>query len=106
MRFDIVDADSTSQWKVTVNHGDLRVTRGDGDAQCVLRAEHRLFDGIVTGQANAMVALLRGEIAVTGDLELLVLLQQRIFPGPARPPARPGQQPSGRPGQPAATGGR
>jgi hypothetical protein len=43
-----------------------------------------LFDGVVTGQTNAMAALLRGEVTFDGDPELMLLFQ-RIFPGPPAP---------------------
>ena len=37
-------------------------------ADAVIRCDKALFDDIVTGQANAMAALLRGAIGVEGDL--------------------------------------
>jgi hypothetical protein len=46
-----------------------------------------LFDQVVVGRVNAFTALLRGEAAVEGNLELAVLLQ-RLLPGPPR-----GEQP-------------
>ena len=40
-----------------------------------------LFDGIVSGEVNAMAAILRGELAVEGDLELLLPCSSGSFPG-------------------------
>ena len=50
-------------------------------ADCVIGGDRALFDAIVGGRMTAMVALLRGQLAVDGDPELLVLTQ-RLFPGP------------------------
>jgi hypothetical protein len=40
-----------------------------------------LFEQLTRGEANAMAAVLRGDIVCTGDVELLFALQ-RIFPSP------------------------
>ena len=42
-----------------------------------------LFDGIATGQQNAMAAVLRGEVGIDGDRTLLVRFQ-KLFPSPER----------------------
>ena len=55
-----------------------------GGADCVVRGDKALFDGIAGGEVNAMAALLRGALTFQGDPELLVRLQ-RVFPSP---PAR------------------
>ena len=52
-----------------------------GAADCVVRADKALFDGIASGEVNAMAALLRGALTFEGDPELLVRLQ-RVFPSP------------------------
>jgi len=44
-----------------------------------------LFDDIVSGRANAMAALLRGDVGVEGNTELLMRVQ-RTFPGPEGSP--------------------
>jgi hypothetical protein len=48
----------------------------------VLIGSRAVFDDIVGGRTNAMASLLRGALAVDGDPELLVLTQ-RLFPGPS-----------------------
>jgi putative sterol carrier protein len=48
----------------------------------VVTTDRPLFDAIVSGERNAMAAVLRGEITIKGDPELLVLFQ-RVFAGPA-----------------------
>ena len=60
------------------------VGTADTAADCVLSCDRALFDGIASGEVNAMAALLRGELVVAGEPDLLVLCQ-RLFPGPRRP---------------------
>ena len=62
--------------------------RRNARADCVLRTDKALFDGIARGEVNAMAAILRGELAFEGDVQLLVLFQ-RLFPGPSRTKAKP-----------------
>jgi putative sterol carrier protein len=75
---------------VAIEKGDLTVSRKRARADCVARADAELFEAIVKGEMNPMAALLRGSMHVEGDPELLVLFQ-RLFPGPpgatGRPPA-------------------
>ena len=80
MRFDVTDQGKTARWTVAVVKGDISVSRGNGEADCVLRADKQVFEGMVSGEINPMAAVLRGTVDVTGDLELIVLFQ-RLFPG-------------------------
>ena len=57
-----------------------RVARERSRPTASSRPTRRLFDGVASGEANAMAALLRGALEVEGDSELLVLFQ-RLFPG-------------------------
>jgi len=94
-RFDVVARARTEHWLVTIDKGDIRVSRGKAAADSVLRADRASFDRICAGGLNLMAAVLRGEVVVEGDPRLLVRLQ-RLFP---RPPG--GQRlvadPAGRP---------
>lgn len=80
-RFDLVNGGRTARWLVTVDRGDITVSRRNSRADCVVRASKALFDRIASGNANAMAAFLRGDLVVEGDPELLLLIQ-RLFPGP------------------------
>jgi predicted lipid carrier protein YhbT len=80
MRFDVVRGRRTDHWIVGVKNGDIEVLHQDGEADCVLAADHTLFDGIARGRQSTMAAVLRGALMVSGDPELLVL-GQRLFPG-------------------------
>jgi putative sterol carrier protein len=81
MRFDLRDGDRTERWLLTIDKGDIAVSHRNAKADCVLRAERQLFDGLASGDINGMAALLRGAIAVEGDPQLIVLFQ-RLLPGP------------------------
>jgi hypothetical protein len=88
IRFDIKSDQQTSSWRLGVDRGKLTVSAGTDtdqapdDADCMITADKALFEDIAGG-ANAMAALLRGEIAVSGNPEMLVAVQ-RLFPLPAR----------------------
>jgi putative sterol carrier protein len=81
-RFDLVDGRKTERWLVTIDRGDVTVSKRNAAADCVLRADRASFERIVAGERNVMAAVLRGEVAVSGDASLLVLLQ-RLVPRPA-----------------------
>jgi putative sterol carrier protein len=76
--------DQVDHWRVAIDAQAIAVSRDNTPADCVVRAEKALFDGIVCGEVNAMAALLRGELLADGDLELLMRVQ-RLFPGPQLP---------------------
>jgi putative sterol carrier protein len=89
IRFDITLDRKTRSWRVAIDGGRLAVSPeaaavpADDDADCVIATEKTCFDGIAAGEVNAMAALLRGEIAVSGDPELVVAVQ-RLFPTSGR----------------------
>ena len=83
VRFDLKDGKKMDRRHVTVVKGDLAVSRQNLRADCVVSADKALFDDIASGKSNAMAALLRGAISVEGDTQLMVLFQ-RLFPGPSR----------------------
>ncbi len=84
IRFDLRDRDRVEHWWVGIDEGDVEVSHSRGDADAVVRLERSTFDGMVSGQVNAMAAALRGELVPEGDLSLVILFQ-RVFPGPAGP---------------------
>jgi putative sterol carrier protein len=82
-RFDVADGTRTERWLVTIDKGDLRVSRRNAAADCILRADRSSFERAVAGELNMMAAVLRGEVTIGGDPRLLVLLR-RLFPNPSR----------------------
>ena len=82
-RFDIADGRRTERWLVKIDKGDLRVSRRNAAADCILRVDRPSFERAVAGKLNLMAAVLRGEVIVGGDPRLLVLLR-RLFLKPSR----------------------
>ena len=95
VRFDLNEGKKTDRWLVTVTKGDLAVSRQNLRADCVVSADKALFDDIASGKTNAMAALLRGAVGVEGDT-LLVVLLQRLLPGPRRSRKQPSAAPARR----------
>jgi predicted lipid carrier protein YhbT len=89
VRFDLVEGGRPDRWLVALDKGDITVLHKGGPADCAIRADRALFEWLCRGEENAMAAVLRGELACSGDVELLFAIQ-RIFPGPpgARRPQR------------------
>ncbi len=90
IRFDIaLDKKTRRSWRVAIDGGRLAVSPeaaaapADDEADCTIAAEKACFDDIAAGRVNAMAALLRGEIAASGDPEVVVAVQ-RLFPAPAQ----------------------
>jgi putative sterol carrier protein len=83
VRFDITDGKRTERWLVELKKGEIAVSRRHTKADCVVSTDRALFERIASGEANALAALLREEMNVEGDINLLVLFQ-RLLPGPPR----------------------
>jgi putative sterol carrier protein len=77
VRVEVTNGKRTA-WLVTIEKGDVSVTRRNARADCVVRFPEKLFEGVVKGRMNATAAVLRGEVETEGDPELLVLFQ-RLF---------------------------
>jgi putative sterol carrier protein len=83
VRLELVDGKQMHRWLVSLGKGDVTVSHKNTAADCVIRMDKALFDKVVTGRVNTLAALLRGVVTVDGDIGLLVLFQ-RLFPGPPR----------------------
>jgi putative sterol carrier protein len=81
LRVDLHEGAHTTHWLIEIDRGKLQVRQEDREADTVVGASPRIFDELVTGQENAVAALLRGDVTVLGDL-LMVLQVERLFPGP------------------------
>ena len=82
IRLDLRDEHGTEHWYVTVKAGDVQVSRDDRRADCVVHADRRVFDQMVTGQLNQWQGWLRNLYTVEGN-GLLFRLFANVFPGPA-----------------------
>ena len=83
IRFELVNGEKTERWLVDVRKGDIAVSRRNVAADCVVRGDRVLFERIARGKENAFAALLRGAVQLEGDVSLIVLVQ-KLFPGPPR----------------------
>jgi hypothetical protein len=98
LRFDIADGKKIETWFVTIDKGDVTVSRAGGAADSTLVVGKALFDRLASGQASAVAEVLRGTLTIEGDWRLLVLFR-RILPGRStakavtkpRAPARTGR---------------
>jgi len=89
LAFRLLDRSEMQEWLLVVENGNVSVSVGAGHADATLTVDRSLFEQMVRGRANATAALLRGEVAIEGDLDLLMAVQ-RLFPGPDD--ARPGRE--------------
>jgi putative sterol carrier protein len=89
VRIDLVDGGTTDHRLVTIDRGNIEVSKKRGSADGVLRVDRTLFERMAAGELNPVAAVLRGELTIDGDWRLLVLVQ-RLFPGSpgARGPRR------------------
>jgi putative sterol carrier protein len=83
LRVELTNGETTERWLVAAENGDLHVSHGNAKPDCTVRTSEDVFEKLVRGEDNPMAAFLRGAVLVEGDSELLVLFQ-RLFPGPPR----------------------
>jgi SCP-2 sterol transfer family len=81
VRFEVADRDKVRRWHLTVNNGDVAVTRQDRPADAIVRASRPQAEAMVTGRLNAQAAFLRGALACEGKMAAVVMFQ-RCLPGP------------------------
>jgi putative sterol carrier protein len=92
VRFDVRGDDGeVDQWVVAVDRGDVTVSQGNTEADCIISADRALFERVINGEENAMAGVLRGALRCSGDVEMLLTIQ-RIFPGPSDQRTTVGQQ--------------
>ena len=99
MRFDIANGKKTETWFVTIDKGDLTVSRSGGAADSTLVASKALFDRLASGKASAVAEVLRGTLTIEGDWRLLVLFRRILGSSTVKPPTT-------KPRTPARTGRR
>jgi putative sterol carrier protein len=83
VRFDLTNRKRTERWLVSIDKGDITVSHKNAAADTIVRAPRAVFDGIATGEVNALAAILRGAISVEGESSMAVLFQ-RLFPPPPK----------------------
>jgi len=70
--FEIKGEDKVEEFTVSVDDGKLEVKEGfEGEAKCVVKAKEKHFVNVVTGETNAMMAVLTGKIKISNQGELI-----------------------------------
>jgi ubiquinone biosynthesis protein UbiJ len=82
LRFDIANGRTTAHWLVSIDKGDVAVSRSGDAADCTILASRAVFDRLASRQASAVAAVLRGTLSIEGDWRLLVLFR-RLLSGPS-----------------------
>ena len=95
IRFELQDGKRVQHWRVTLGTRKVTVDRSDDAADCVVIAERAAFDEVASGRVNALAALLRGAVHLTGDPAPLVRFQ-RLFPAGERRPMSAGARAVGK----------
>jgi putative sterol carrier protein len=85
--FELANGKQTDRWLVSINKGDVAVSKKGGRADATVRAPKEVFDGLASGKVNGMAAVLRGAITLEGNVALVARLQ-RLFPAPPKPARR------------------
>lgn len=73
LEFDIKGADR--RW-VTVDRGELVVSRTPSKADCVLSSDAETFTRILAGEQNPVAAAIRGALTITGNIALGLSIQR------------------------------
>jgi putative sterol carrier protein len=81
VRFDLVDGPRTDHWYVRIKKGDMKVGQQEMAADTIVRVDKDVFLAMTEGRVNAVAAFLRGELALDGDVGLVISFQ-RLLPGP------------------------
>jgi putative sterol carrier protein len=81
VRIELVNGKQTERWLLAFDKGDITVSHRNARADVTLRTSKASFDEMAAGKMNAAAAVLRGEVAIEGDWELMVFFQ-RLLPGP------------------------
>ncbi|GGJ81672.1 hypothetical protein GCM10010123_09320 [Pilimelia anulata] len=85
VRFVVPGPGGERTWLVRADCGQWVPPPSRDGIGCVITASEPVLRALLTGRANALAAVLRGQVAITGDMELLVAVQ-RLFPGPPSEP--------------------
>ena len=88
VRVDLVDAERTEHWYLAIRKGDVTVSHEGSEPDCVVSTGLDTFDAIVSGDMNAMAAVLRGAVDVRGDFRFMTALRQ-LFAVPTKAPDAP-----------------
>jgi SCP-2 sterol transfer family len=78
LRVDLADGRRTEKTQITVHRGQVTVGPPVGRADCMVAAHRRVWDALVTGEAQPLTAFLRGALAAAGDPGMLVTMRRLL----------------------------
>jgi predicted lipid carrier protein YhbT len=81
IRIELAEHDGERSWVVRIHDGRVHVSRRPARADAIIRTDRKFFELVVTGEANALTAALRGRLRVEGNIRLLVAFS-RLLPSP------------------------
>lgn len=88
VEIDLVNGPTTKTHFARLDDGVVRLVNHPSRIDAVIRADSDIFDGMATGRINSTAAMLRGALAVEGDIGVVASLF-RVFPGPSGSPVAP-----------------
>ena len=72
----LFDIDGAGRWKVDLTGGQVSVTEGGEDADCIISATEDTFTRIASGEQNATTAYMTGKLKIKGDMGAAMKLQK------------------------------
>jgi putative sterol carrier protein len=78
IRFDLRDGGVTDHWRVTIDRGKVSVGHEEAAADTVVTQDRSVLMDAIAGKQNMMIAIMLGQVGITGDTERLVSFQ-RLF---------------------------
>jgi putative sterol carrier protein len=81
IRIDVSEPDRIDHVLLHLDRGRVTVAHRNSRADAVVSTDRVLFERLVTGEANALTATLRGRLRVVGDRRA-VLAFERLLPSP------------------------
>jgi putative sterol carrier protein len=76
VRFDLKDGKRTHRWYVAIDRGDIAVSNKNAAADCVVRADSSVFEGVARCEVNPVAAVLRGAIQIEGDPDVFMMFRR------------------------------
>jgi SCP-2 sterol transfer family len=78
LRLELADGRRTEKTQITVHRGHVTVGPPAGRADCMVAAHRRVWDALVTGEAQPLTAFLRGALAAAGDPGMLITMRRLL----------------------------
>jgi putative sterol carrier protein len=78
IRFDLRDGGVTDHWRVTIDQGKVSVGHEEAAADTVVTQDRSVLADAIAGKQNMMIAIMLGQVDITGDTERLLSFQ-RLF---------------------------